>query len=105
MLRIRILTINFYIQFVRSPDFLSKASVDAFYCNLLLHTEGIALQGSFLHTLEFVVLHGVMQYTKGASHLLNPVCPFLLLCPKEMDERKGHRCAELVATELPHITS
>ena len=23
-------------------------------------------------------------------------CPFLLHCPKEMDERKGHRCAGLV---------
>ena len=23
-------------------------------------------------------------------------CPFLLYCPKEMDERKGHRCAGLV---------
>jgi|GEM_PF-3092356 len=31
------------------------------------------------------------------------VCPFLLLCPKEMDERKGHRCAGLVATELSHL--
>jgi len=42
------------------------ASCDAFYYNLLLHIEGIALQGSFL--LPF-----------------KSVCPFLLRCPKEMD--------------------
>jgi len=43
----------------------SKTFCDAFYCNLLFHIEGIGLQGSFLHTLESVVSHGVMQYTKG----------------------------------------
>jgi len=37
-----------------------------------------------------------MQYPKGAPHLLNPIRPFLLRRPKEMDERKGRRCAVLV---------
>ena len=46
---------------------------------------------------------GSRAYLKGVSHLFNPVCPFLLRRPKEMDERKGRRCAELVATELSHL--
>jgi len=87
------------------------------------------VQGSFLHTLEFVFcmdhaitskgvprhysecrdtikgfafsirfLHGAMQNNKRCYAPFKSVCPFLLLCPKEMDERKGHRCAELVAS-------
>ncbi len=33
---------------------------------------------------------------KRCSAPLKSVCPFLLRCPKEMDERKGHRCAGLI---------
>ncbi|MBP9023230.1 MAG: hypothetical protein KBH06_08525, partial [Spirochaetes bacterium] len=43
-------------------------------------------------------LHGLMQNKKRCYAPFKSVCPFLLLCPKEMDERKGHRCAELVAS-------
>lgn len=49
---------------------------------------------SIPHAFFFQRLRLYLLSHKDAS-ILQPVCLFLLHCPKEIVERKGHRCAEL----------
>ncbi len=87
-------------RFVRSPDLLSKASGDASYCNLLLRIEGIALQGSFLHTLVsgFTWSHAIRS--KGTG-LQSPAPPLLKSPPALCRANSSHRlCRMLRSPEL-----
>ncbi|MBP9023846.1 MAG: hypothetical protein KBH06_11645, partial [Spirochaetes bacterium] len=55
-----------FIVFCPQAGRASKASCDAFYYNLVLHIEGIALHGSFLLPLRSGFAW-IMQNIKGAK--------------------------------------
>ncbi|GEM_PF-2219484 len=63
--------------FVRSPDLYKRCcSTEGRYA-----TQGFALSIRYLH--------GVMHYTKGVSHLLNPFVHFFCCAQKKWTKEKG----------------